>query len=202
MARRAIIVDDHPMCRRATAMAFQAVDPAVTLVESDTLEDARRLAATADMVAMDIAMPGSRGMIGLAEFREEFPDVPLLIISGNSNPDIEREVSGIGANGFLSKEASMPDMVEAIRTVLDNGTWFSGAQDGGGEPTELERIQTLTPAQMRVLKAMQDGALNKQIAYDLGLSEVTVKAHVKAILKKLSVPNRTQAILMLARIEQ
>ena len=109
MARTAIIVDDHPMCRRATAMAFQAVDPAVTLVESDTLEDARRLAATADMVAMDIAMPGSRGMIGLAEFREEFPDVPLLIISGNSNPDIEREVSGIGANGFLSKEMMLEE---------------------------------------------------------------------------------------------
>ena len=79
---------------------------------------------------------------------------------------------------------------------------YARAQDGGDEPTELERIQTLTPAQMRVLVAMQDGALNKQIAYDLGLSEVTVKAHVKAILKKLSVPNRTQAILMLARIEQ
>ncbi len=202
MARTAIIVDDHPMCRRATAMAFHAADPAVTLVESDNLEDARRLAASADMVAMDIAMPGSRGMIGLSEFREQHPDIPLLVISGNSNPDIEREVSAIGANGFLSKEASMSDMVEAIRTVLDDGDWFSGAQDHGDKPTELERIRSLTPAQMRVLVAMQDGALNKQIAFDLSLSEITVKAHVKAILKKLSVPNRTQAILMLARIEQ
>ena len=191
MGKTAIIVDDHPMCRKATALAFAAAAPGTHLVETGSLSDARRMAADADMVTMDLSLPDSRGLLSLSEFRDQFPDLPMLVISGTANPAVE--------------EASMPEMVEAIRTVLGRGRWFSaGAQDAieDADRTEVQRIRTLTAAQLRVLRAMSDGSLNKQIAYDLDLSEITVKTHVKAILKKLAVPNRTQAILMLARVEQ
>lgn len=205
MGKTAIIVDDHPMCRKATALAFAAAAPGTHLVETGSLSDARRMAADADMVTMDLSLPDSRGLLSLSEFRDQFPDLPMLVISGTANPAVEQELSVLGADGFLSKEASMPEMVEAIRTVLGRGRWFSaGAQDAieDADRTEVQRIRTLTAAQLRVLRAMSDGSLNKQIAYDLDLSEITVKTHVKAILKKLAVPNRTQAILMLARVEQ
>ncbi|MDE0879977.1 MAG: response regulator transcription factor [Sphingomonas bacterium] len=199
--RTAVIVDDHPMCRQATGMALRLVDSDICLVEADTLGRARDAASGAVMMTLDLGLPDSRGLRGLATMREEFPDLPMLVITGATHPAIEREVAAIGANGYLSKAASIGEMTAAIRCVIDRGYWFS---DDMGEPDEddaFSRLASLTPAQMRVLEAMEGGRLNKQIAHDLGLSVITIKAHVKAILRKLDVTNRTQAILMLREAE-
>ena len=193
---KAVVVDDHPMCRAATAMALRVVDPDVEAVEAASLEEALALADGAALVTLDLGLPDNRGVLGLAALVAAHPNVPVLVISGAGNPAVERQVARMGARGFLHKAAPISEMVAAIRRVLAGETWFSvdPADDGDDAFT---RLATLTPAQSRVLGAMESGRLNKQIAYDLGLSEITIKAHVKAILRKLAVPNRTQAILML-----
>lgn len=183
-------------------MAFMRADPAWTIVEASSIEEARKIAPAADMMTLDLGLPDCRGTQGLAALREEFPTLPMLVISGAAHPGVERQVAAIGAKGFLPKSATMGDMIAAIGSVIDNGTWFTGRfEEGADEDDAFARLASLTPAQRRVLDAMESGRLNKQIAYDLGLSEITVKVHVKAILKKLDVINRTQAILLLREVE-
>jgi len=201
MKRTAVIVDDHPMCRQATCMAIRLVDPDCDCIEAETLESARSAAGRASLMTLDLGLPDTRGTRGLAAIREEFPHLPMLVISGASHPAIESQVAALGADGFLPKSASVSDMVAAVRKVINRESWFSPDLAQADEDCAFTRLASLTPAQTRVLEAMESGRLNKQIAYDLGLSEITVKAHVKAILKKLGVPNRTQAVLMLREAE-
>lgn len=200
MTRTAIIVDDHPMCRAAAGMALAAVDASLDVTEAASIAEARLRAHGATLMTLDLGLPDSRGVLGLAELRGAFPDVPILVISGAANPATEREVARLGATGFLSKAAPLATMVEAMRALLGGGGWFSADLDRSADNDDFTRLAGLTPGQRRVLDAMEGGRLNKQIAYDLGLSEITVKAHIKAILKKLGVANRTQAVLVLQRV--
>ncbi|WP_019514974.1 LuxR C-terminal-related transcriptional regulator [Sphingomonas sp. Mn802worker] len=199
----AIVVDDHPMCRQATAMALGVAAPDLTVIEAASLAEAREHAAGATLMTLDLALPDNRSVLGVPALLERFPHLRLLVISGALNPDIEQQVAVTGAHGYLSKATPISVMVEAMRAVMAGQTWFSFALADTALPVDSDfaRLSSLTTAQSRVLTAMESGRLNKQIAFDLGLSEITVKAHVKAILKKLSVPNRTQAILMLQRAQ-
>lgn len=201
MPPTAVIVDDHPMCRQATAMAIAVADPSLAVAEASTLAEGRSLARAASLMTLDLSLPDNRSVLGLPAVRADFPHLKLLVISGAANPDVERQVAGAGAHGYLSKAATIPEMVAAIRSVLAGDRWFSAEAQDDTQGGEIGLLASLTPAQARVLRAMEGGRLNKQIAFDLGLSEITVKAHVKAILKKLGVPNRTQAILLLQRAE-
>lgn len=200
MPRIAVIVDDHPMCRQATRMALQVAHPAFEVREANSLAEAYAMAADAELMTLDLALPDNRGALVLSALLDRHPHLRVLVISGASNPEVEQHVAQSGAHGFLSKAASITDMVAALRAVIDGGRWFSEEVDIAAE-TEFSRLRTLTSAQARVLNAMAGGRLNKQIAHDLSLSEITIKAHVKAILKKLAMPNRTQAVLMLQRVQ-
>lgn len=203
MSAIAIVVDDHPMCRQATALALGVAAPELTVVEAASLAEASAHAQEAALMTLDLALPDNRSVLGVPALLERFPGLRLLVISGALNPDIEQQVAASGAHGYLSKATPISVMVEAMRAVLAGETWFSFAADEVSVSPESDfgRLSSLTNAQSRVLNAMESGRLNKQIAFDLGLSEITVKAHVKAILKKLAVPNRTQAILMLQRAQ-
>jgi DNA-binding NarL/FixJ family response regulator len=203
MSAIAIVVDDHPMCRQATGMALGVAAPELTVVEAASLAEASARAGEAKLMTLDLALPDNRSVLGVPVLLERFPGLKLLVISGALNPDIEQQVAATGAHGYLSKATPISVMVEAMRAVISGGTWFSfEPSDAALAPeSEFARLSSLTNAQSRVLNAMESGRLNKQIAFDLGLSEITVKAHVKAILKKLAVPNRTQAILMLQRVQ-
>ena len=199
----AIVVDDHPMCRQATAMALSVAAPDMTVVEAASLAEAGERAAEATLMTLDLALPDNRSVLGVPALLDRFPHLRLLVISGALNPDIEQQVAATGAHGYLSKATAISVMVEAMRAVIAGQPWFSFPVADAVMPTDSDfsRLSSLTNAQSRVLHAMESGRLNKQIAFDLALSEITVKAHVKAILKKLAVPNRTQAILMLQRAQ-
>ncbi len=199
----AIVVDDHPMCRQATAMALGVAAPELTVVEAASLAEATERAGEATLMTLDLALPDNRSVLGVPALLDRFPHLRMLVISGALNPDIEQQVAATGAHGYLSKSTPISVMVEAMRAVIAGGTWFSFPISEAALPADSDfaRLSSLTGAQARVLNAMESGRLNKQIAFDLGLSEITVKAHVKAILKKLAVPNRTQAILMLQRAQ-
>lgn len=198
MPMTALVVDDHPICRAATAMALKSLDATLVVREAASVAEARALAGDANVMTLDLGLPDNRGMVGLTGLIEQHPRLPILVISGAENPATEREVARIGARGFLAKSAPISTMIEALRTVLADEPWFSPDLADDGD-SDFARLATLTPAQHRVLCAMENGRLNKQIAFDLGVSEITIKAHVKAILKKLDVVNRTQAVLTLRR---
>jgi DNA-binding NarL/FixJ family response regulator len=159
-----------------------------------------------DLVLLDLAMPGVRGFSGLLYLRAQFPGVPVVIVSATEEPDVIRRCLEFGASGFLPKTLAADTVRDAIRCVLAGEIWAPPDVDlGGGVASQtrdlVQRLSTLTPQQVRVLMMLSEGLLNKQIAFELGVSEATVKAHVSAILQKLGVESRTQAVIAAAKIE-
>ena len=150
-------------------------------------------------------MPGVQGFSGLIYLRAQHPDVPVVIVSANEDPVVIRRAIEFGASGFIPKSLDSDRIGEAIRAVLAGDTWappdieLSASEDKETAET-MRRLATLTPQQVRVLMMLSEGLLNKQIAYELSVSEATVKAHVSAILQKLGVESRTQAVIASSKI--
>ena len=174
--------------------------------------DLEQLSATlsrapdADLVLLDLSMPGVRGFSGLMYLRAQHPDVPVAVVSGNEDRAVIRRCIDFGASGYIPKTTDIEDMRSAIRTVLEGRTWTPPDVDLAAPPDKdtldiVRRLASLTPQQVRVLMMLSEGLLNKQIAYELTVSEATVKAHVSAILQKLGVDSRTQAVIAASKIE-
>jgi DNA-binding NarL/FixJ family response regulator len=159
-----------------------------------------------DLVLLDLTMPGVRGFSGLLYLRAQFPGVPVVIVSATEEADVIRRCMEFGASGFVPKTLGIEQMRVAIRRVLEGGVWtppdvdLSTAADDDTRDL-VAKLSTLTPQQVRVLMMLSGGLLNKQIAYELGVSEATVKAHVSAILQKLGVESRTHAVIAASKIE-
>jgi DNA-binding NarL/FixJ family response regulator len=193
-----LIADDHPLFRQALAVAVASVSPAALVIEAGTLAAAAKAAAEADnlsLITLDLKMPGAIGFSGIALLHAEKPDVPILVVSSAEGTLIAEEARAFGAVGFLRKDADLSQIEDAIRSALRGGHAPSNLAT---EPVEQVRreVAGLTPTQLKVLLCVLNGKLNKQIAYDLGMSEATVKAHMTAIMRKLDVQNRTQAALV------
>jgi DNA-binding NarL/FixJ family response regulator len=149
-------------------------------------------------------MPGARGFSGLMYLRAQYPAVPVCVVSASEDHDTIRRSLALGATGFVPKSSSPAEIRQAIDAILDGGAWTPPGLDLGGTRDEdalAVRLRSLTPQQLRVLMMMGEGLLNKQIAYELSVSEATVKAHVSAVLQKLGVENRTKAVLAAGRFE-
>lgn len=191
-----LIADDHPLFRQAMAMAALAVRPDVRIAESANLPSALNEANAADdllLILLDLKMPGADGYSGVALLHAEKPDVPILVVSSADGKQAAANAVRFGAVGFVSKDASLNDIEDAIRDALA-GKRLAVPADTMIDPVAT-KIASLTPTQLKVLLGVMEGRLNKQIAYDLGISEATVKAHMTAILRKLDVQNRTQVVL-------
>ena len=208
MSHRIIIVDDHPLFRAALRQTLEGRDSDMVFEEAGDIEGlsaALEANRDCDLVLLDLNMPGVRGFSGLLLLRAQFPEVPVMIVSAVEDTSVIRRCFDLGASGLLSKSESAARIRESIDTILAGGLWVPEgvSLDGQDEQTEvLARLATLTPQQIRVLMMLSDGLMNKQIAYELSISEATVKAHVSAILQKLSVDSRTQAVIAAAKIEQ
>jgi DNA-binding NarL/FixJ family response regulator len=209
VSHRLIIADDHPLFRGALREAVGGLFQGVEIAEAGSFDEvAHELdrGADVDLVLLDLAMPGVRGFSGLMYLRAQYPAVPVVVVSANEDPAVIRRCMDFGASGFIPKTAGIDSMRAAVGQVLDGGVWTPPDVDLGraadAAATELvARLATLTPQQVRVLMMLSEGLLNKQIAYELGVSEATVKAHVSAILQKLGVDSRTQAVIAAAKIE-
>lgn len=206
---RIIIADDHPLFRGALYQAVYQILGNVSLVEAEnfaTVQDVVAAESDADLLLLDLHMPGANGFSGLAFLRGHYPGLPVVMVSADDAPEVIQRAMGCGAAGFISKTATMSEISQAIRSVLAGNLWFPegfGFADGelGGEDAEFARqLATLTPQQFRVLTLLTDGLLNKQIAGELCVSEATVKAHVTAVLRKLGVYSRTQAVIAARRL--
>jgi DNA-binding NarL/FixJ family response regulator len=206
---RLVIADDHPLFRGALCEAVSGLLQQVDIAEAgsfDEVADLLEQAADVDLILLDLAMPGVRGFSGLMYLRAQFPSVPVIIVSANDDPAAIRRSMEFGASGFIPKTVGVEAMRVAISRVLGGGVWTPPDVDlttgSDAETSDLmTRMATLTPQQVRVLMMLSEGLLNKQIAFQLGVSEATVKAHVSAILQKLGVESRTQAVIAAAKIE-
>ncbi len=206
---RLIIADDHPLFRGALREAVSGLLQRADIAEAGTFEATAELLESngdVDLILLDLTMPGARGFSGLMYMRAQYPSVPVMVVSATDDPAVIRRCMEFGASGFIPKTLGVEAMRAAIKRVLDGGVWTPPDVDltagADAESSELmARMATLTPQQVRVLMMLSEGLLNKQIAFQLGVSEATVKAHVSAILQKLGVESRTQAVIAAAKIE-
>jgi len=203
-----VIADDHPLFRGALKQALSGLDNVSTILEAGDFEAAKALVKDnedLDLVLLDLSMPGVSGLSGLISLRGIHPSAPMVIVSAHDDPQTIRRALDLGASGFISKSASMEDIRAAISAVLAGDVAVPTGIELGVEldaeiSAIIRRMQSLTPQQTRVLSMLAEGLLNKQIAYELGVSEATIKAHVSAILQKLDVDSRTQAVIMLNKM--
>jgi len=203
-----VIADDHPLVRDALRQAIARDMPDAVFLDAASLaeaESAIRENSAPDLVLLDLHMPGMRGFTGLAYLRSQFPAVPVAMISASTEPHIMRQAVDYGASGFIPKSAPMDEIRNAVHAILDGNMWLPDLKgdlpDTDAKDAALAgRLAALTPQQLRVLGMLSDGKLNKQIAYDLDISEATVKSHVSAILQKLDVNSRTQAVILAGRL--
>lgn len=203
-----LLADDHPLFREALRGAVLRVIPDAALHEAENVESLYALAereADADLLLLDLNMPGAQGFSALVHLRALHPQLPVMMVSAREDPATMRRALDHGAVGFLPKSADAAQLGEAIRLVLAGDRWVPAAAmtapaAGSEEHDVARRVRDLTPQQFRVLQMLSDGLLNKQIAYELNVSEATIKAHMTAILRKLGANNRTQAVLIAGKL--
>ncbi len=201
-----VIADDHPLFRNAL---FQSVHMAISganLLEAESLDTLLSLLEKehdVDLLLLDLKMPGANGMSGLIQLRNQYPDLPIVVISASEEVTVVKQVRSHGAFGFIPKSSDMRALISALHQVLEGEPFFpEGLGDEDDEINDLaQKIASLTPQQYKVLCMLSDGLLNKQIAYELNVSEATIKAHMTAIFRKLGVKNRTQAVILLQQMD-
>lgn len=203
-----VIADDHPLFRGALRQALSGTSETLQIVEAGDFDAVKKLAAEnddLDLILLDLAMPGVSGLSGIVALHSLQPAVPIVIVSASDDAVTIRRALELGASGFIPKSASIDEIKGAVETVLEGGVWVPREVHLGSEVDPevadlIQRIRTLTPQQARVLGMLAEGLLNKQIAYELSVSEATIKAHVSAVLQKLGVDSRTQAVILLSKI--
>lgn len=193
---RIVVADDHPLFRAALRSAVDKAAPGAEVVECASLAEAMAamVAGAVDLLLLDLKLSDSEGMAGLAAVRAEQPTVPVAVVSASEDAPVVRHALGLGAAGFIPKSSSLPQMVEAIAAILAGDSWAPDVPEADDDLAG--RVASLTPSQLRILEGLKAGRLNKQIAFDLGVSEATIKAHLTSVFRKLGVHNRTQAVIL------
>ncbi len=210
LAQKIIIADDHPLFRAAMQQAVMQLVPDVEIEQAESLPGLQKVVeqhSNADLILLDLQMPGAHGYSGLVFLRSHFPEIPVIVVSACEDPAIMCQALDHQASGYIAKSSPLDDISEAIRKVLEGDLYLpEAARRHQHQPNQnamdlAERLASLTPQQFRVLTMMAEGMLNKQIAYDLEVSEATIKAHVTAIFRKLGVRTRTQAVIAVQSLD-
>lgn len=204
-----VIADDHPLFRSALRQALSVAYPETHWLEAesaDTLQHTLDTNKQLDLIILDLQMPGSHGYSTLIHLRSHYPAIPVVVISAYEDTKTIAKAMHYGSCGFIPKSTSMEDLASALDLILQGETWLPNGLDLSKEDISengdfANRLSDLTPQQYKVLQMFGEGLLNKQIAYDLDVSEATIKAHATAIFRKLNVRNRTQAVIALAQLE-
>ncbi|AKM09208.1 response regulator [Croceicoccus naphthovorans] len=204
MSGRVVIADDHPLLRAAIRGCVEQAWPGREVVEVADAASARAEAAKGgvELLTLDLHMADSNGLQTLMAFRQDFPDMPVAIVSASEESRIRRGAQELGAAAFIPKSAPLPEMRAALTAVAEGDVWFpNGVEDEAEDEGNIEKLARLTPAQRRILTLVSEGKLNKQIAHEMDISEATVKAHMTAIFRRLGVVNRTQAVLIAKELD-
>ena len=209
MPREVLIADDHPLFSDALTRAVLGALPGVVVHGAASVPTLLALIEAhpqAELLLMDLHMPGARGFSALAHIRGQHPGLPIMVVSAHEEAAVVRRALAHGASGYLAKSAAAEDIGAAVRAVLEGELWVpigvaaARTELKPDEAAVAARLAELTPQQFRVLGMIAEGLLNKQIAYELGVSEATIKAHMTAIMRKLGVSNRTQVALVASQL--
>lgn len=194
MIRRILVVDDHPICVEALKAAVFSLDSTIQVDAAESIAETEDMLREHEfvLVLLDLVLRDGEGLANFSAVRAVAPSTPVLIVSGTNSAETVRRSYKLGAKGYLNKRAPFEEMRAAISAVLDGGVYYPQADDL--EEMEGESI-SLSPAQARVMSELAKGNSNKIMAYNLGLSEATIKSHLSAIYRVLGVTNRAQAIL-------
>ena len=206
---RILIADDHPLFREAISNVSACGFEGSEIIETEDLESALAITREQDdldLILLDLNMPGMHGLNGLISLRNEAPTIPVVIVSAEEDKQVVLQAITYGAVGFITKSSPREQMTDAITQILNGNVYLPSDIIRTGKETQRrhrhednpispELLNSLTRRQLLVLERMSKGESNKQIAYNLNIAETTVKAHVSAILRKLGVHNRVQAIL-------
>lgn len=208
-----IVADDHPLFRNALINAISSTFATKATIETDSFDStcaALEQHPDTDLLLLDLHMPDNCGFLGLIQLRKSFPTLPIVVISASEELDVIRRVMAFGASAYVPKSANPADISAALNAVLAGELWVPAnlkKQVLEHQSTEAEddldlaaKVAQLTAQQYKVLYYLTEGWLNKQIAYDLHISEATVKAHITAIFRKLGVTNRTQVVIQAQRL--
>lgn len=203
-----VVADDHPLFREALKGAVRQALPDAEVVEADNvgaLLAAIEAHPRAELLLLDLNMPGAHGFSALVHVRGAWPGLPVVVVSAREDPDTIRRTLAHGAAGFVPKSSDVPTLVRALGAILDGEVWAPGdlasrAPLEADESDVARKVGELTPAQFRVLAMVCAGLLNKQIGYELDVTEATVKAHMTAIMRKLGVHSRTQVVMLAGKL--
>ncbi|NMP33103.1 response regulator transcription factor [Thalassotalea sp. M1531] len=203
-----IIADDHPLFRQALLTTLQPKFLGCQWLEAETISELENQLgnhADADLLILDLNIPGGHGFNNLVNIRKQHPQIPVVIISAHEDNDTMGKAIELGAVGFIPKSTPVDTIYTAIIEVLAGKQWlpsnFRSAPANEEYHDIAERVASLTQQQHKILMMFAEGMLNKQIAYDLNVSEATIKAHATAIFKKLNVRNRTQAVIAISNLD-
>ena len=207
-AANIIIADDHPLFRTALTGILLTKIPGAVIMEAEDLVSLQTCVEKndkADLILLDLHMPGAEGFSSIIFLNAHYPNIPIIIISAHEESDIIRRAIDHGANGFLPKSSSTEDIYQAIDEVLRGGIWMPAhvnEQQGvaDDELNAADAIASLTPKQFRVGLMVSQGLLNKQIAFELNVTEATVKAHMTEIFRKFNVHSRTQVVMTFGKL--
>lgn len=207
-AANIIIADDHPLFRTALKSTLLAHMPSASIIEAEdlvSLQSSVELNSDTDLILLDLHMPGAAGFSSLIFLNANYPYIPVIVISAHEESEIIRRALDHGASGFLPKSSSADDIYQAIDQVLEGGVWipeYVSDQPGAAEDEmdAADAIASLTPKQFRVATMVSQGLLNKQIAFELNVTESTVKAHMTEIFKKLGMNSRTQVVMAFGQL--
>jgi DNA-binding NarL/FixJ family response regulator len=204
-----LIADDHPLFREALISALRPLFENVDIIQSNSLKstlEALKEHSDFDLVLLDLNMPGCDSFYGLIRVSQDFPEVSVAVVSASDSVEVVSKVMNLGAKGFIPKATSTAIIADALQQIMDGKNWLPEGMQTSDESDApvidiAKLVGELTPKQFKVLKLLQTGLLNKQIAFDLNITEATVKAHISAVFRKFNVNTRTQAVLMLKDLD-
>jgi DNA-binding NarL/FixJ family response regulator len=200
-----LIVDDHPLFLEALQSALEIGFPGAGVEVANSISGARAKIDEKDfnLILLDLKMPDATGFEGVDQIRSVCPKTPLAVISAMASVEIVGKVKFAGADGFINKSQPRKEILLSVEHLLAGERWFPDSAVDAAKPDAagniVERLRQLTPQQLKVLTKVCEAKLNKQIAFELNVTETTIKAHITLIFKKLRVHSRTQAVLMMQR---
>ena len=205
-----IIADDHPLFRAALKGTLASLMSDCDIIEANDINSLQMVVEAnpnADLILLDLHMPGAHGFSGLIHLSSHHCEIPVAVISAHETPEIMRRALDHGAAGFLPKSSSATIIGEAINAILAGDIWLPEGIDANLVGSNYDEIAlanvlaTLTPQQFRVASMLAEGLLNKQIAYEMNVTEATIEAHITEVYKKLKVQSRTQAVLVMSQLD-
>jgi DNA-binding NarL/FixJ family response regulator len=187
---RVVLADDHDLVRMGIRALLERIEGVQVIAEARSGDELLALLRTVspDVVVTDISMPGTDGLTAIARIHADQPQLPILVLSMYDTPDVVKRAVASGARGYLMKNAAIEELEQALRNLVDDGSYFSGEvarlllQKSDASPAEL-----LTARQVEILVLLARGQSSKEIAFELGLSSKTVDVHRARIMERLGV---------------